>query len=418
MEFTHPELYRRYFHCSMDCRDRPGWFCSVAGDMKVERTIQRVSKGPGGHYVVGVTRNASAVAEFELLFHEIGSITSHLNLLTTNNPMDQTECHLQHSLSATRRHSFNYNVEILLDYVLERQNPYTVTVNVPVPLHNLLTKLAVDKEAILKERKAPLSNDMANAQKSMDIAKERVMSLKQILSHDLISSSPLFDGDPPVHVNKSKLIGETESLLPTHIIADFMSKMRHMPLAQFSTLGGAIDAFINSASSICEGPEYIHLVLDSCVEMSLKEVVSDNEALPAIKFGNEVIPELFNWIEEADSRVMAQKRRMLPLHQAISRLGTSLAKTMIKSHILTGDDCMSKVGIKHASVTSDPSRMKHEQKNRQTAETFDLLDLIASLLQAMAPVIHGGWEEHLGMLLATKHMKPLPWSLLLLCKCT
>ncbi|KAH3832373.1 hypothetical protein DPMN_105658 [Dreissena polymorpha] len=277
--------------------DRQGWFCSVAGDLKVEQTIQRVSKGPGGHYVVGETRNAGALAEFELLFHEIGSITSLLNLLTTKNPMDHTECHLQHSLSATRRNSFNHNEEMLLNYVLEGQNPYTVTVNVPVPLHNLLTKLAVDKEvavrlfkciendkrvyrayrqkrivekaknisstiskkklprftdhlkqslltskAILKERKAPSSNDMADAQRSMDIAKERGMPLKQKLSHDLISSSPLFDGDVPAHVNKSKLIGEIgsrldiskwsrESLLPTHVIVDFMSKMRQMPLA-------------------------------------------------------------------------------------------------------------------------------------------------------------------------------------------
>ncbi|KAH3894677.1 hypothetical protein DPMN_018834 [Dreissena polymorpha] len=248
--------------------DRQGWFCSVAGDLKVEQTIQRVSKGPGGHYVVGETRNAGALAEFELLFHEIGSITSLLNLLTTKNPMDHTECHLQHSLSATHRNSFNHNEEMLLNYVLEGQNPYTVTVNVPVPLHNLLTKLAVDKEvavrlfkciendkrvyrayrqkrivekaknisstiskkklprftdhlkqslltskAILKERKAPSSNDMADAQRSMDTAKERGMPLKQKLSHDLISSSPLFDGDVPAHVNKSKLIGEIGSRL-------------------------------------------------------------------------------------------------------------------------------------------------------------------------------------------------------------
>ncbi|KAH3840202.1 hypothetical protein DPMN_113647 [Dreissena polymorpha] len=114
-------------------------------------------------------------------------------------------------------------------------------------------------------------------------------------------------------------------------------------------------------------------------------VVFDNKTLPAIKFGNEVIPELYNWIEEADARVVAhvewadrikqcqrvdvmsndtdifafllhftpyfqtlgmkeiwqqygtgEKRRMFPLHQAISQLGTSLAKTMIKAHILTG----------------------------------------------------------------------------------
>ncbi|KAH3806485.1 hypothetical protein DPMN_134805 [Dreissena polymorpha] len=49
-----------------------------------------------------------------------------------------------------------------------------------------------------------------------------------------------------------------------------------------------------------------------------------------------------------------EKRRMLPLHQAISRLVTTLAKTIIKAHILTGDDCMSKVGTKPGAVASDP----------------------------------------------------------------
>src|SRR6218665_49734 len=44
-----------------------------------------------------------------------------------------------------------------------------------------------------------------------------------------------------------------------------------------------------------------------------------------------------------------EKRRM---HQAVSQLG--LAKTVIKAHILTGDDCMSKVGSKHAALACDP----------------------------------------------------------------
>ncbi|KAH3872347.1 hypothetical protein DPMN_035562 [Dreissena polymorpha] len=142
--------------------------------------------------------------------------------------MDHTACHIKHSLSATRHHSFNHNVEMLMDYVLERQNPYPMTVSVPASLHNLLTKLAVDTEVavrllkciengervyrayrqvkiaekaktdhlkqslltsnvILKEQKAPSSKDIVDAQRGMDIAKERGMSLKQILSHDLIS---------------------------------------------------------------------------------------------------------------------------------------------------------------------------------------------------------------------------------------
>ncbi|KAH3840201.1 hypothetical protein DPMN_113646 [Dreissena polymorpha] len=36
----------------------------------------------------------------------------------------------------------------------------------------------------------------------------------------------------------------------------------------------------------------------------------------------------------------------------------------------------------------------------------------------LAQAIHGGWEEHFGMLLPTKCLKPLPQSLLILCKCT
>ena len=35
-------------------------------------------------------------------------------------------------------------------------------------------------------------------------------------------------------------------------------------------------------------------------------------------------------------------------------LGAPLAKTVIKEHILTGKDCMSKVGTKHAAMASEP----------------------------------------------------------------
>ena len=47
-------------------------------------------------------------------------------------------------------------------------------------------------------------------------------------------------------------------------------------------------------------------------------------------------------------------RPVFPLHQAISQLGPSLAKTLIKAHLLTVDDCMSKVVSTHAAVACDP----------------------------------------------------------------
>lgn len=61
--------------------------------MKVKQTIQRVSKGPVRHYIVGATHNTNAVAEFELLFHEIGMVTDILNYLTNNHTLKQTKCH-------------------------------------------------------------------------------------------------------------------------------------------------------------------------------------------------------------------------------------------------------------------------------------------------------------------------------------
>lgn len=654
LEFTHPELYRRFAMGQWVVQDRPGWFCAVGGDMKVEQTIQRVSKGPGGHYVVGSTRNASAVAEFELLFHEIGSITNLLNSLTTNRSMKHTDCHIQHAISPTRRLKFNENVEKLLNFVLERQNPYAVTTSGPVPLHNLLTKLAVDSQvktrllnclengektyrsyrqerfvdkmkkisAIIPKSKLPrftdvsqkapaavekndiTPKDVAAAQRNMDIAKERGMSVQEILGHNILPNSPLFDGDIPAQVNKSPLVGEVESRLDptqwcfetnlaTHVVVDFMSKMRQMPLNQFPSLGAAIDAVITSTSHLSQEAQFTHLVLDSYLQMSVKEgerarrsnpasgikiigmnratpvpqqlekfwasvdnkrelqqlvrdmvrtgvhgtstiivssVVSDEEVLPAIISGGEEIPDLLSWIEEADARLVVhvdwavrikqckrivivsndtdtfalmlhyfshfqslglqemwqqygtgEKRRMLPLHEAVPKLGTPLAKVVIKAHILTGDDSMSKVGTKHAAILCDPVqyltnfgeddtlseqdivlaerylvRVWTGTRSATPAQTFDQLRVEKftggntgiDSLPPTSSVIRGhihrggflaykachllstardhfpdldplkhGWLDTLGMLLPSKCLKPLPAAVTTVCKC-
>ena len=50
-------------------------------------------------------------------------------------------------------------------------------------------------------------------QRNIDIAKERDMSLPEILSHDLITTPLLFDGDLPKNAEKSKLMDEIEPSL-------------------------------------------------------------------------------------------------------------------------------------------------------------------------------------------------------------
>ena len=191
---------------------------------------------------------------------------------------------------------------------------------------------------------------------------------------------PIFVRDLPAHVSKSKLVEEIETGLKltkwgrpsgytTHVIVHFMSEIRLMPLPQLPTLGSVIQATINSVSSLCKHANYIHLVLDSYIEMSLKErecmwrtnmgtridiigmnedtptpqriekfwasvenkknlqlllrnmmnsrseanpniivssVVCDDEILPAIGPGSKEFPELLSWIiEEADNRLVA-----------------------------------------------------------------------------------------------------------------
>ena len=49
-----------------------------------------------------------------------------------------------------------------------------------------------------------------------------------------------------------------------------------------------------------------------------------------------------------------EKRHRLLLQQAVSQLGAPVVKTVIKAQLLTGDDCMRKVGTKHAAMTCDP----------------------------------------------------------------
>ena len=103
--------------------------------MKVKKASQRVSNGESYMQCRCCGRVRSLIQRDRLYK------TNLPNFLTTNHPINHAECHLQHALSSTRRNTFNRNVVKLLDSVLEWQNSYSLTVNVVVPLHNMLIKL-------------------------------------------------------------------------------------------------------------------------------------------------------------------------------------------------------------------------------------------------------------------------------------
>ena len=111
----------------------------MAGCVLMEVTRRSNRPSSDCHCVVGATRNVSVVAVFELLFNDIGSKTNSCYL---HHHQPSKEPHRWSSASPAfiaqpLRLTFNWNVVKLLDFVLEWQNPYSVTVNVVVPLHNV-----------------------------------------------------------------------------------------------------------------------------------------------------------------------------------------------------------------------------------------------------------------------------------------
>ena len=58
---------------------------------------------------------------------------------------------------------------------------------------------------ILQEKKDLSSNEVGEAQKIMNIVKERDKDLKQKRAHNVIPTYPLFDSDLPAHANEPKL---------------------------------------------------------------------------------------------------------------------------------------------------------------------------------------------------------------------
>ncbi len=59
---------------------------------------------------------------------------------------------------------------------------------------------------ILQEKKDLSSNEVGEAQKIMNIAKERDMDVKQERAHNVLPAYPLFDGDLLAHANEPKML--------------------------------------------------------------------------------------------------------------------------------------------------------------------------------------------------------------------
>ena len=102
-------------------KQRYGSFNAVAGDMKLEQTIQRSQKSTGG--IIGQTKQLEYVTKWEIVYHEILSITNAFReMANTNLGSRETEVH--HELDKRFCSMFSSQVKTVGEFILEKGNPY------------------------------------------------------------------------------------------------------------------------------------------------------------------------------------------------------------------------------------------------------------------------------------------------------
>ena len=130
-------LYDNFMAGRWVIKDKEGRFNSVSPDMKLEQTIQRVSKDDGG--IIGEQRKEAYVAEWNLFFHETHQIGELLRDLTSSNLNDSRDTYIHHDLIGdSKRKTFNKMVTQLLGIIKPHGNMFAL--QYPPALRNILTQ--------------------------------------------------------------------------------------------------------------------------------------------------------------------------------------------------------------------------------------------------------------------------------------
>ena len=77
----HQEIYNEFMEGKFVVKTKCESFNAVSPDMKLEQAIQRSKKSSGG--IIGQTRQDSYISEWELVYHEVLSISNCYNSLTS-----------------------------------------------------------------------------------------------------------------------------------------------------------------------------------------------------------------------------------------------------------------------------------------------------------------------------------------------
>ena len=91
----YPEIYEKFMEGLFVLKQNKGNFNAVAGDLKLEQTINRSQKSISG--IIGQTGQREYVTKWEIVYHEILSISNKFRSLTNSN-LGSRETEMHHEL--------------------------------------------------------------------------------------------------------------------------------------------------------------------------------------------------------------------------------------------------------------------------------------------------------------------------------
>ena len=100
-------------------------FSAVSPDMKLEQTIQRSQKSMGG--IISQTNQQNYVTEWEIVYHEILSISNVFKEITNKNCELSNEFTQHHELEGNLSKEIELAVQKLVAFITRRGNPYSTS---------------------------------------------------------------------------------------------------------------------------------------------------------------------------------------------------------------------------------------------------------------------------------------------------
>ena len=127
---------------------KEGTFNGVGGDMGLEQSVQRATKGTVG--IIGASRKTGYVEEWCLTYHETAEIAKLFRTLTNADKSGNRETQTPHHLKNNVIKRFNESVNDLTSFISRNGNPYTkastLTISSKDKLKNFVTDVLAEPE--------------------------------------------------------------------------------------------------------------------------------------------------------------------------------------------------------------------------------------------------------------------------------